>query len=60
MKAKLYQANKLIQECLTTKNKYLDLGFCGITNLDELPELFKCTHITTLIISNEWYDRTKK
>lgn len=32
------------------------MGNCGITDLDELPELFECTHLKTLILSNEWLD----
>lgn len=52
----LSQAKRLIQECLETKNTYLDLGNCGITNLDDLPELFECTHLETLILSNSWIE----
>jgi len=52
----LSQARKLIKECRKTQNPYLDLGNCGITDLSELPELFECTHLETLILSNEWYD----
>jgi len=49
----LSQARRLIQECLETQNPYLDLGNCGITDLDDLPELWECTDLQTLIISNE-------
>jgi hypothetical protein len=49
MKNDLSQARKLIKENLKTKNPYLDLGNCGITNLGDLPELFECTHLKTLI-----------
>ena len=52
----LTQAKKLIKECKETKSPYLDLGKCGITDLSELPELFECTHLETLILSNEWQD----
>ena len=52
----LSQARDLIQKCLKEKNPYLELGRCGITDLDELPELFECTHLETLILSNEWWD----
>lgn len=37
-----------------TKSKRLDLGNCGIEKLEVLPELFDCTHLETLILSNEW------
>lgn len=52
----LTQARKLILTCQETQNPYLDLGNCGITDLDELPELFECTHLETLILSNRWID----
>jgi GTPase SAR1 family protein len=44
----------LIKECLTTRSKILDLGNCGLEDLTIIPELFECTHIETLIVSNEW------
>ncbi|MEM9545431.1 MAG: COR domain-containing protein [Bacteroidota bacterium] len=53
-------ARALIRECLETKDTFLDIGNCGITDLDDLPELFECTHLETLIISNDWYDNNKK
>ena len=56
----LSQAKRLIKECLETQNTYLDLGNCGITNLGELPELFECVHVETLILSNSWYDLNTK
>jgi len=43
MKNDLSQAKKLIKECRKSQNPYLDLGYCGITQLKELPELFECT-----------------
>lgn len=59
MKNDLSQAKKLIQECKKSQNPYLDLGYCGITKLKELPELFECAHIETLILSNHWWDNEK-
>ena len=56
----LTQAKKLIKDCQDTQNPYLDLGKCGITNLNELPELFECKHIETLILSNSWWDCAEK
>nr|WP_314498884.1 COR domain-containing protein [uncultured Chryseobacterium sp.] len=47
-------AGEIIEECLRTKSLKLDLGNCGLTDLSVIPELFECTHIETLILSNEW------
>ncbi|MBK8808461.1 MAG: leucine-rich repeat domain-containing protein [Bacteroidales bacterium] len=52
----LSQAKLLIKECQETQNTYLDIGNCGITNLNDLPELFECTHLETLILSNYWWE----
>jgi small GTP-binding protein len=49
----LSQARKLIEECKDTKNTYLDLRNCEITDLNELPDLFKCEHLETLILGDE-------
>ena len=49
-------AKQLIKECQDTQNPYLEIGKCGITDLNHLPELFECTHIEKLILSNEWWD----
>jgi internalin A len=56
----LTQAKQLIKKCLETKNTYLDLGNCGLTDLGEVPDLFDCTHLETLILSNTWYDFVEK
>lgn len=50
----LSSASYLIEECLRTNAKVLDLGNCGLRNLEIIPELFECTHIEVLILSNEW------
>jgi len=52
----LTQARKLIKECQETQNPYLDLGNCGISDLKELPELFECNHLETLMLSNSCWD----
>ena len=52
----LTQARELIKKCKDTQNPYLDLGKCGITDLEEIPELFECTHLETLILSTKWLD----
>jgi len=51
-------AKSLIKDCQETQNPYLDLGNCGITDLNELPELFKCEHIETLVLSSYWRNFT--
>lgn len=50
----LDKISELIEECLETKSKTLDLGNCGLTDLTIIPELFECIHIENLILSNEW------
>lgn len=47
-------ASLLIENCLKTKSKILDIGNCGLRDLTIIPELFECTHIEVLILSNEW------
>jgi hypothetical protein len=56
----LTQARTLIKECQENHNAYLDLGNCGITDLKDLSELFECTHLETLILSNDWLDPEKR
>ncbi|WP_316831846.1 leucine-rich repeat domain-containing protein [Pedobacter aquatilis] len=53
-------ARKLINENLKTKAPILDLGRCGLTDLTEVPELFNCTHLKTLILSNQWKNPQNK
>ena len=48
----LSQARELIKECQETQNPYLNLGNCGITDLNQLPELFGCTHLKGLYLYN--------
>ncbi|MCB0293258.1 MAG: hypothetical protein KDH97_23590, partial [Calditrichaeota bacterium] len=55
----LTPAKQLIQKCRETRDPYLDLGNCGITDLNDLPELFECSHLETLILSNVWWDYGK-
>ena len=59
MKKYLSQARQLIKECKKTQSPYLELGNCGIINLNDLPELFECTHLETLILSDSWFVRSK-
>ena len=49
-------ARRLIAENLKTKYPYLDLYDCGLTDLNEVPELFECVHLETLILSNIWVE----
>ncbi len=44
----LTHAKKLIKENLETKATFLDLGNCGLSDLSELPELWKCQHLEGL------------
>ena len=48
----LTKAKRLIQDCKNAKKTYLDLDYCGITNLEDLPELFGCIHLKSLYLSN--------
>lgn len=50
----LVEATSLIYDCLKNKIKKLDIGNCGISNLNDIPELFECTQLEELILSNEW------
>lgn len=52
----LNQAQNLIDHCIATLSPKLDLGYCGITDLNKIPQLFQCTHLTTLILSNKWWE----
>ncbi len=36
------------------RDPFLDLGNCYLTSLYEIPQIFECTHLTGLILSNEW------
>jgi len=56
----LDQARSLIRECLETKNTFLDIGNCGITDLNDLPELFECAHLETLVLGEYVYDTISK
>jgi len=47
----LIQIRKLIKECQDTLNPHLDLWNCGITDLEEFPELLECKHLKTLILN---------
>ena len=49
-------AKQLIAENKRTQAKSLDLGNCGLTNLNEIPELFDCVWLEELILSNEWWE----
>ena len=50
-------AKQLIEENLQTKNPILDLGKCGLDGTEKvLDRLAECTHLETLIFSNEWID----
>jgi len=52
------KALSLIENCLSTRDTILDLGYCNLRDGDLVPgtiigsALAKCTHLTTLILSN--------
>jgi internalin A len=50
----LFRVKQLILENRKFKRPRLDLGMCGLRNFDLIPELFECTHLQELILSNEW------
>lgn len=47
-------ARNLIERNFVRKEKILDLGNCNIISLHQIKELFRNTHLETLILSNEW------
>ncbi|SEO19091.1 COR domain-containing protein [Mucilaginibacter sp. OK283] len=56
------KAIRLIEKCIADKNTVLDLGYSGLWD-DDFVEggildtaISECTHIHTLILSNEWWD----
>jgi internalin A len=54
-------AKKLIEENLQTKETTLDLGNCGLDGTEPaLERLGECTHLETLILSDEWWDHSKR
>ncbi len=48
IKNSLTKAKALIQACQVNQDPHLDLSNCGITNLNDLSELFECHHLETL------------
>jgi len=51
---RLDEAREIIANTILDREYELDLGKCGLTSLFELPELFECTHLKKLTLSNEW------
>ncbi len=49
-------ARQLIAENKRSKAKRLDIGNCGLTDLNEIPELFDCVWLEELVVSNEWLE----
>lgn len=49
-------ARKLISENKKSKSDFLDLGNCGISDLNELPELFECIWLKRLNLGWGYYD----
>lgn len=54
-------AKKLIAENKRTQAKSLDLGYCGLRDLEkEVPELFQLTHLEILYLCNRYADFQKQ
>lgn len=51
MKPDFIKAREIINKCLVDQTNDLDLSTCYIIDLEQLPELFKCTHINKLDLS---------
>lgn len=45
---------EIIASNLKQKLKTLDIGNCCLTSIYEIEELFECSHLESLILSNEW------
>ena len=56
MDGNILKAKELINQCKQDQNFHLDLGNCGLVNLNEIPELFECTHLESLNLSSTWWD----
>jgi Leucine-rich repeat (LRR) protein len=55
------EAKKLIAQAKAEGWKRLDLGNCGLTDLQtQVPELFELTDLEELVLSNEWWDWDKR
>ena len=54
-------AKRLIQQAKEQRLTRLDLGRCGLTDLEtEIPELFELDWLEELYLSNHWYDYEKQ
>ncbi|GAA4396299.1 hypothetical protein GCM10023187_04290 [Nibrella viscosa] len=51
-------AIRLIKENKQTRSPFLDLGNCGLTTLPD--DLFDCTWLETLIVSNSYWDPSER
>ena len=52
------EAQKLITKAKAENWKRLDLGRCGLTDLEkQVPELFELTDLEELVLSNWWIER---
>ena len=55
------QAKQLIAQAKAEGWKRLELGKCGLTDLDtQVPELFELTDLEELVLSNRWWDMDKQ
>jgi GTPase SAR1 family protein len=51
---RLRKVKHMISNSVNSLDRELDLGKCNLMSLYEIPELFDCLHLETLILSNEW------
>ncbi len=47
----IIEAKRRIQKCLETQSNTLNLGWCSISTLEDIPELLQCTHLKKLNLS---------
>ncbi|MFM9951492.1 MAG: COR domain-containing protein [Saprospiraceae bacterium] len=53
-------AKQLIEKEKQERTGKLDLGRCGLTDLNDIPELFELEWLEELILSNQWWDEKKR
>ncbi len=53
-------AKQLIEKEKRERTGKLDLGRCGLTDLNDIPELFELEWLKELILCNRWWDYEKR
>jgi len=49
-------AKQLVEKELREKTGILDLGNCGLEDLEQVPELYECTHLKRLNLGSKYFD----